>query len=741
MIVVHIIGGLGNQISQYAFGLLCAQRLGVSLKLDTSAYQTYTLHSYGLDKFALSAEVATEEEIASAKQVGVVTEGAILLDPSVFDEVRDGVYLHGYWADYRYNEPTISSLRHDFQPCRPLSLRNQALADDISRFNSVSLHIRRGDYVTNPNCVLMPLTYYEDSLREIGHCVQQPHVYIFSDDMDWVAANLEIELPHTFVHGNDAAHNVDDFELMRKCKHHIIANSTFSYWAARLSQSSGVTIAPQQYFRPGDPYLIQMFRRIHQLVWPREWIVMPIRMPNLTALRPSADIVGPDLSNNPVRIGVWNYYESLTTDGFIFKNTNAAVGHDLLKPWCDLYLYGQVHGFDFVTLDQVSDPSALDAVIFLDRPQPGNPIIENLLQSNVIKYLYIYETAVIKPNNWEISYHKLFDRIFTWSDEHANSHRYIKQNFSIDPSSPYDFEVLKTAFHQRKLCTLIAGAKGSAHPNELYSERIRTIQWFQQNRPEEFDLYGFGWSQDLFPSYRGSVINKLATLARYRFAICYENAGGFPGYVTEKMLDCFRAGVIPVYLGPPNIADLIPNDCFISRLDFIDNESMFNFIHEMDIGTYEAYLDRIKELMVSPVFYPFTIEHFIRNVTSTIFTDINQKRSADKLTHDTCVAACASNYRLSGDIDILEIINLADRLIRTGKHPEAIEVYQDWIHNSVSNMRHVAAFNLGAIWENMGQLGHAQESYELSLALEPRFSLAFDALTQVKDAYQITKAI
>lgn len=639
MIVMNIMGGLGNQIAQYLYGRCCADQLDVELKLDLSAYRTYKLHSYGLEKFSIRAGVATDDEISAAKATGVVQERGLMFDQELAAQVCDGMYLDGYWSDYRYTLPRLSQLQAEFHPVQALHLDNLALLAQIEHTQSVSLHIRRGDYVTNPNCVVMPLTYYEDALADILVRVPDAHVYIFSDDMPWAEAHLHPPCQHTYVRGNDASRNLDDFQLMRSCKHHIVANSTFSGWAAMLDSKGGTVITPQQYFAPLDPYLLATFGRIDQPIWPPQWLSMPIRQTSLSRPLPS-NIAGGFSAGKPIVIGVWNYYEELTTDGFLFKNKNAAIGHDLLKPWCDLHAYGQANGMHFVTLDQLTSLDELDIILFQDRPRPS-PMVERLLALDIPKYLCIFETEVIKPDNWDLAFHQRMDRILTWSDAHVDYRRYVKINFAIDPESPFDFAVLKTAFHQRRLCTLIAGAKTSKHPNELYSARLRSIDWLQKHVPNDFDFYGMGWNASVFPGYRGPVRDKLSVLARYRFAICYENAANYPGYITEKILDCFRAGVIPVYLGAPNIGHWFPRDCYIDRNDFDSEESLLHHLASMDADTHGAYMDRIQALLSSPQIYPFSIECFVTTVTGLIAKDVKTSRGSCP---DVTVVIPAYNY-------------------------------------------------------------------------------------------------
>lgn len=325
-------------------------------------------------------------------------------------------------------------------------------------------------------------------------------------------------------------------------------------------------------------------------------------------------------------VGVWNYYEELTTNGFLFKNTEASIGAGLLKPWVDLHEYGKAHEIDFVTIDQVTGISELDAIIFMDRPRRGNPMIDQLMTASIAKYLMIYECEVIKPDNWELDFHSHFDRIFTWSDVHCDGSRYVKINFAIEANTPYDFNQLKDEYGKRKMASIVAGAKASNHPYELYSHRLRAIRWFEGSAPNDLDLYGGGWDSDVFPSYRGWADNKLAIMVRYNFSICYENAKNIPGYITEKILDCFRAGTVPVYGGAPNITRWVPQDCFIDIGQFQTYDQMHDHLTQMSAARYAQYLDRIHHFLYGPEAYPFSSECFVATVTSFIAFDVQVRR-------------------------------------------------------------------------------------------------------------------
>ena len=362
-------------------------------------------------------------------------------------------------------------------------------------------------------------------------------------------------------------------------------------------------------------------------------------MTRSSALVDYRHIAGGYSSGKPITVCVHCFYEEITTQGFLFSHANASIGHNLLKPWVELYQYGLANGLRFVTADQVRDLSAIDAVIFSDRPAANDARAQQLLALAVPKYLCLFETEVIKPDNWDRSYHSLFNKVFTMLDDWVDNVRYFKLPHALEPHMALSLEQGQQRFAEQKLCTLIAGAKLTAHPNELYSARIRTIEWMQTHAAADFDLYGFGWPQQPFPSYRGSISDKLATMAQYRFAICYENARNFPGYITEKIFDCLVAGTVPVYWGAPNIADWVPADCFIDRTQFASEEALYAHLKNMPAQTHAVYQARIAAFLDSAAFYPFSIENFITTLTAHVAKDVRWQRGDAPQ-----VSVCIPNY-------------------------------------------------------------------------------------------------
>ncbi len=254
MILAHLIGGLGNQMFQYA----CARRLAhaqqAPLKLDLSAFETYALHRYSLDGLSISAQVAGAREIAAFRRRGAVfRERGFAFDAGVL-ALRGDLLLEGYWQSERYFSDAADLIRREFRVKAPPDEVNAALAAQIAAVNAVSLHVRRGDYVSNPETNRIHGTggpaYYQQAAEEIARTESQPHFFLFSDDPAWVREKLQLGFPAVVVErAGPAACQFEDLRLMSLCRHNIIANSSFSWWGAWLNPNPGKkVIAPARWF-------------------------------------------------------------------------------------------------------------------------------------------------------------------------------------------------------------------------------------------------------------------------------------------------------------------------------------------------------------------------------------------------------------------------------------------------------------------------------------------------------------
>jgi glycosyltransferase involved in cell wall biosynthesis len=333
----------------------------------------------------------------------------------------------------------------------------------------------------------------------------------------------------------------------------------------------------------------------------------------------------------PIKVLVTGLYESLFENSFLFKNTEAPIGSELLRPWVEIFQYGKNNGIDFLTNDSLKENEIIDAIICIDRPLDQNIVANHYLERDILKILILYETEMIHSPNWDMSYHKRYDMIFTWNDEFVDNLRYFKCFFpgNLEPNFHVD-EMRKNGSH-KKLCTMVASGKLINHPNELYSERIKIIQWFDDHHPEDFELYGVGWPENYFKTYKGRVIDKIATLSNFKFSICFENAKDYEGYISEKIIDCLKSGVIPIYFGAPNIVDWIPSSCYINYTEFDSIDSLYSFMKNMTESIYLNYLSSIDSFLKSPDSYPFSIDFFITQLTGHLTRKVKCKRNSQPL--------------------------------------------------------------------------------------------------------------
>ena len=270
MIVVALTGGVGNQLFQYAVARALALRRGVAVGLDTRWYRGRRGRNYALDRFAIRTEPvdrgllpARDGKILGRLLAGrggrlkVHRETGLAFDPAVAD-LPDGSYLRGVFQSERYFADHEATIRRDLAFADPPDAANRALLAEIGEGLSVSLHVRRGDYVANPKIAsvhgTLPLDYYARAVELIASGASgDPRLYVFSDDPAWAAENLDLGLVTRIVdhNGNRAT---EDLRLMAACRHHILANSSFSWWGAWLNPSADkIVVAPRPWFR--DPAL------------------------------------------------------------------------------------------------------------------------------------------------------------------------------------------------------------------------------------------------------------------------------------------------------------------------------------------------------------------------------------------------------------------------------------------------------------------------------------------------------
>lgn len=281
MIITKLVSGLGNQLFQYCVGRQLAIAKQVPLKLDVSFFNSQELRSYKLNYYKIEAELATEADIkpfrkemeryqklhqktSLSAKVYRNAEPLIfpkhtknyfkeatwwILEDAIFKTKKD-VFIEGYWQHYKYFENMPLQIFDELDIKDELSSSAQSWLSSVkNNEQSVSVHIRRGDYVTDVNANylmgVLPVDYYNKAIQLMSNKLTNPSFYFFSDDLDWVKENIIVENPAFYVSGNP---DYVDLDLMKHCKHNIIANSTFSWWGAFLNRNPDkIVIAPDQW--------------------------------------------------------------------------------------------------------------------------------------------------------------------------------------------------------------------------------------------------------------------------------------------------------------------------------------------------------------------------------------------------------------------------------------------------------------------------------------------------------------
>ncbi len=271
MIVVRLNGGLGNQLFQYATGRHVAHLNKTELYIDTSAFSDNTVDSkwkYELPAFHINATLANEELLKHFKLNDFSTSGIMLtkllsfgkygkykfneygFDSNVL-ELRGNYYLKGFFQSEKFFKNIAESLKEELVIKENFLPQKTDLLQDISNKNSVSIHIRRGDYIRNLSAMdthgLCSKDYYTKAIefikRELGNDL---HFYLFTDDEEWIHREMHWDIDCTLLSGNST---IEDFYLMSQCKHNIIANSTFSWWAAWLNKNPNKKIIIPKHWR------------------------------------------------------------------------------------------------------------------------------------------------------------------------------------------------------------------------------------------------------------------------------------------------------------------------------------------------------------------------------------------------------------------------------------------------------------------------------------------------------------
>lgn len=275
--IVKLNGGLGNQMFQCAFAVALGRKWQEEVFFDFSYFKetaqgNVIIRPYELGVFNVDCKPALDEDLKQIidksertlfekvawdwfkikkykPQTNILRQKSAYVFEKKFLSKSDFYYYDGYFQNEKYFKQCRNELLKSFSLKEPLDEQNLEVLEQIKKTNSVSIHVRRGDYVNlesaNSLHGVCPLDYYEIAIEYIAKRVKNPHFYVFSDDIDWVRTNLKINYPYTVVDFNQERCHFD-LELMKNCKHNIVANSSFSWWGAWLNENpEKIVISPK----------------------------------------------------------------------------------------------------------------------------------------------------------------------------------------------------------------------------------------------------------------------------------------------------------------------------------------------------------------------------------------------------------------------------------------------------------------------------------------------------------------
>ncbi len=270
MIITELNGGLGNQLFQYAAGLSLALKHQTTLKVSIQFKNNDTSRNLGLSHFNTNVIEANQEEINQLYSSSTLNRSiqALLPPPfkhyfrekhfayqSGFNKLGPNVYLKGYWQSELYFSSIADQVKATFTLKPEYYSSVLSLIEEIKTSESVSIHIRKGDYLLHPYSeyyASLESAYYITAIAALQEQHPQLKLFVFTDDPNWVNENLHLASPYRLISGIETSSMYEDFQAMLSCKYHIIANSSFSWWTAWLSAREGKkVIAPKQWFKNG----------------------------------------------------------------------------------------------------------------------------------------------------------------------------------------------------------------------------------------------------------------------------------------------------------------------------------------------------------------------------------------------------------------------------------------------------------------------------------------------------------
>lgn len=298
MIVVRLMGGLGNQMFQYSTAKALALKNNTKLKIDTTflddksgEHEVVTHRDLDLEIFKINLERATKEEVEyfngkkynsffgkiyNRLQLLFRGKKLVIEDRTHFNnfilQLRGDYCIVGAWQNEKYFIDFKDDLKQEFVFKNPIEQISNVLHQQILNTNSVCVNVRRGDYLTSPlyskTIGALDIKYIRDSMSFIEEKTSNPVFYLFSDDVEWCKRNLNNSSNCVFVDHSHAGNKFANYlQLMTNCKHFIIPNSTFGWWAAWLGEKKdSLILAPKQWTR-------EDYKKMNEVV-PSRWVTI-----------------------------------------------------------------------------------------------------------------------------------------------------------------------------------------------------------------------------------------------------------------------------------------------------------------------------------------------------------------------------------------------------------------------------------------------------------------------------------
>lgn len=283
-----------------------------------------------------------------------------------------------------------------------------------------------------------------------------------------------------------------------------------------------------------------------------------------------------------------------------------------------------------------------DAVLFLNAPERHDPIWKEASRRGLPVHVLAMESEYIHEPNGDWPFLRQCESVFTYRDDLIDNVRIFPVRYGQRLRPPL-------IIHRRppRFSCMISSNKWSQHPDELYSKRLRVIEWYEAHAPEDFCLYGQGWDLPVprnimakifrripgvrewsAPHYRvwqGTATNKQEIISGFRFCFCFENFTGPEGWITEKIFDAMFAGAVPVYWGHKNVHKYIPSECFVDASQFSSVESLHAHLATMNEMECDKIHEACKEFLASKAAERFSIETFVDTIGSRLLASVQRE--------------------------------------------------------------------------------------------------------------------